>query len=316
MVSARKICQASGASLLLLCICSGLSLFILGSCSETVYGPPDTNPVEKTLSIGLIPERNIFEQMKRYDPLAEYLSKKIGVRVSMHVLTRYGNIVSNFNSMKLDGAFFGSFTYTLAHARLGVSPVARPVNIDGSSSYYGLIFTRKDSGISTTRDMKGKIFAFVDRATTAGYLLPLAFFRAHGITDYTSYFKETYYTGTHDDAIYDVLNGRADVGAAKNTVFYRVADSDPRILTELEIITKSPEVPENGLALKKDVDPELRSRLKSALLTMHENREGADVLTQFRSRKFIETSDADYEGVYDMVKFINLDLATYDYLND
>ena len=49
--------------------------------------------------------------------------------------------------------------------------------------------------------MKGKTFAFVDKATTAGHLLPLAYFKAHGIQDYKTYFKETYFAGTHENAI-------------------------------------------------------------------------------------------------------------------
>ena len=189
-------------------------------CSETeITLPPEKKKPEKSIVIGLIPERNIFEQMERYKPLAGYISDKIGVNVELKVLTRYGNIIDNFVSLGLDGAFMGSFTYTLAHVKLGVEPIARPENIDGTSTYYGLIFVRKDSGIKTAKDMKGKVFAFVDKATTAGHLLPLAFFKENGIKDYKTYLKETYFTGTHDDAIYDVLDKRADIGAAKNTIY-------------------------------------------------------------------------------------------------
>ena len=94
-----------------------------------------------------------------------------------------------------------------------------------------MIFVRKDSGIDDAADMAGKRFAFVDKATTAGYLLPLNYFKDKGIENYREYFSETYFTGTHEDAIYDVLNRRADIGAAKNTVFDRLALKDSRIRT-------------------------------------------------------------------------------------
>ena len=58
--------------------------------------------------IGLIPEQNIFKQLERYQPLADYLSKKIGASIELKVLTRYGNIIDNFVSLGLDAAFFGS----------------------------------------------------------------------------------------------------------------------------------------------------------------------------------------------------------------
>ncbi len=100
----------------------------------------------------------------------------------------------------MDGAFFGSFTYTLAHAKLGVEAIARPESFDGVSTYHGLIFARKGGHIKGVEDMKGKIFVFVDKATTAGYLLPLSYFKNHGIENYKTYFKETYFAGTHEDA--------------------------------------------------------------------------------------------------------------------
>ncbi len=297
-----------------LCLC----LVVMISCSrtETTLSEDQKKTDEKKLLIGLISERNIFEQMNRYEPLADYISKKIGIKVELKVLTRYGNIIDNFVSLHLDGAFFGSFTYALAHARLGVEPVARPEDNDGVSTYYGLIFVRKDSGIKTAKDMKGKTFAFVDRATTAGYLLPLAYFRGNGITDYRTYFKETYFTGTHEDAIYDVINRKADIGSAKNTVFYQLAKTDKRVEDELRILIRSPDVPENGLALRKDIDRSIRKMLGETLLNMHNDMEGRNILKRFGAKRFIPTTDADYKGVYEYIKEINLDLSTYDYMND
>ena len=266
-------------------------------------------------TIGLIPERNIFKQIERYEPLAGYLSKKIGQNITLKVLTRYGNIIDNFVSLNLDAAFFGSFTYTLAHSKIGVEPIARPVNMDGSSTYYGLIFVRKDSGIKRIKDMQGKRFAFVDKATTAGYLLPLAYFKTHGVEDYKTFFKETYFAGTHQHAIYDVLNKKAEIGAAKNTMFYRLAARDRRLLDELIFLARSPDVPENGLAVRKDIDNAIKLKLKQALVDMQADPEGINVLKKFGAKKFIETSDDDYSGVYQYVRKIGLNLSTYDYMN-
>lgn len=294
-------------------------LTAISGCSKTETMQPEEKKTldgEHPLLIGLIPEQNVFKQIERYTPLADYLSTKIGRKIELKVLTRYGNIIDNFVSLGLDGAFFGSFTYTMAHAKLGVEVLARPLSINGTSTYYGLIFVRKDSGIKTAEDMKGKIFAFVDKATTAGYLLPLAYFKKNGIKNYREYFKETYFTGTHDDAIYDVLNGKADVGAAKNTVYYRLANIDSRIKNELVILERSPDVPENGLAVRKDLDSSTKNKLKEALLNMHNDAEGIKVLKDFGAAKFIKTTDDDYANVYGLAKEINLNLATYDYINE
>ena len=206
------------------------------SCTQVEGKPPAQSATPKPLLIGLIPEQNIFKQVERYEPLANYLASKMGMEIKLKVLARYGNIIDNFVSMGMDGAFFGSFTYALARRKLGVEVLVRPESPDGSSTYHGLIFVRKDSQITNVRGMKGKRFVFVDKATTAGFLLPLAYFKIQGVKDYRAHFKETYFAGTHEDAIYDVLNKKADIGAAKNTVFERLAQADSRILRELEIL--------------------------------------------------------------------------------
>jgi phosphonate transport system substrate-binding protein len=90
----------------------------------------------------------------------------------------------------------------LAHSKLKLEVLVRPKDIDAISTYHGLLFVRKDSGIRTAKDMRRKRFAFVDKATTAGYLLPLAYFEKREIKNYKK---------------------RADIGAAKNTVYERMA---------------------------------------------------------------------------------------------
>ncbi|MBI5576047.1 MAG: phosphate/phosphite/phosphonate ABC transporter substrate-binding protein [Deltaproteobacteria bacterium] len=292
-----------------------LGVVIAAGCSQD--NPPSRSPAvnRKTVLIGLIPEQNIFKQLERYEPVAAYLSAKTGMNISLKILPRYGNIIDNFRMSGLDGAFFGSFTYALAHAKLGVEVLARPEYNDNTSTYHGMIFVRKDSGIRTIDGMKGKRFAFVDKATTAGYLFPLKYFHEKGI-DWRKYLKEGYFTGTHEDAIFDVLNRKADIGASKNTVFNRVAVSDPRIKRELSILETSPDMPENSLALRKDIEDSFRTGLKDALLNMHLDARGKSVLEQFGARRFVETTNKDYESVARYAKEAGLSLATYDYIND
>ncbi len=297
--------------LFLLAVCLVVSV----GCSDSEKAPARQTAGKRTLLIGLIPEQNLFRQMERYEPLAAYLAEKTGTQIRLTVLTRYGNIIDNFVSGGLDGAFFGSFTYALAHSKIGVQVIARPEGLDGVSTYHGLIFVRKGSGITSYREMKGRRFAFVDKATTAGYLFPLAFFKKRGL-DYRTYLKSSYFTGTHEDAILDVLNKKADIGAAKNTVFERLAHSDARIKKDLVVLEESFKVPENALALRNNLDAPLREKFKAALLDMDKDPSGIKVLQIFGAKRFIETTEADYQPIYRTTQEIQLDLSTYDYRND
>ncbi|MDO8738231.1 phosphate/phosphite/phosphonate ABC transporter substrate-binding protein, partial [Candidatus Deferrimicrobium sp.] len=270
-------------SLLALSLCA---LLVLG-CGKPETSAPRQPPPEKTLLIGLTPEHNIFKQIRRYEPLTDYLSKKTGVRIKLKVLTYRGNVIDNFQFLMLDGAFFGSFSYVLAHAKLGVVALARPVYPDGISSYHGVLFVRKDSGIRTVRQMKGKRLALVARATTAGYLFPSIFLKRAGVRNPETFFREVYYVGAHEGTIDDVLDRKADVGVSKNTVYERFAAEDPRIGRELVILGKSDDVPENALALRKDIEDSVKRKLVDALIAMHADPEGEKVLKAFGARRFI-----------------------------
>lgn len=270
---------------------------------------------QQELLVGLIPEQNIFRQRERYLVLRKYLLDRVGITVNFTSLSRYGNIIERFTAEKMDAAFFGSFTYALARRQLGVEPLVRPVNLDGTSTYHGYIFVRKDSGIRSTNDMKGKRFAFVEQATTAGYVFPLAYFKASNIPDPQRHLGQSFFAGSHDAAILAVLNREADIGAAKNTIFDQLAGENPRIEQELIILATSGVVPQNCLAVRKDLDPVLKAELKQALLEMDKTPEGAEALRKFGARGFVETTDRDYAYLYTLTAQVGIDLNTYHYKN-
>lgn len=276
---------------------------------------PQTSSQQRIL-IGLIPEMNIFKQKQRFKLLGDYLSKKTGIPVEFTILSRYGNILESFTTEKMDGAFFGSFTGALAIQKLGVSPLARPVNLDNTSTYQGYLFVRKNSGIRSAADMKGKKMAFVEKATTAGYIFPRAYLRENGITNVDSYFGEHFFTGSHDAAVLAVLNRKADIGAAKHSIYDRVRKENQRVDQELVILAKSPTVPSNGLCVRKNLAADIRKKLKDALLSLSTEPEGKLVLEQFGALRFIETTPEDYKPVFDMAKKAGIDMVHYNYRNE
>ena len=246
------------------------------------------------LLIGIEPEHNIFDQMERYRYLSDYLSDQLGVKIKLTIMSRYGEVIKRFKSLRLDGAFLSSYTATLGIKELHLEPVANPVNLIGESTSQGYILVRKDSGIRSMIDMKGGNIVFVDPATMEGYLFPLAFLKQHGVKDINAFFNRYYFSGSHASVIFAVLDGRADIGSAKSTVYYQLVKNDPTIGQELEIIARSPKVPEVTLCINNEIDQSLRERLGSVLLNMDKTDAGKKVLQQFRAERFVKSSKADF----------------------
>lgn len=268
---------------------------------------------EEEILLGLVPEENIFHQMDRYRPLAEYLSGKLGIKVRMTILSRYGDIIDRFSERQLDGAFFEIFTGVLAMEKLQVEPVARPVNLNGKATEQSYLFVRKDSGIKTVADMKGKRIAFVDRATVTGYLFAIAYLRENGVKDIDQYFKEYSFAGSHGSVIHSVLDYRADIGSVKSKIFNMMVEKDPAIGIELTVIARSGELPDVTLCLRKDLSADIKTRSRDILLSMDKDPKGMEALRKFEAQKFVPASKEDYQPFFELAKKANINLKTYRY---
>lgn len=263
--------------------------------------------------IGLIPEENIFHQMDRHRPLAAYLSEKLGLKVRMTMLSRYGDIIDRFSERHLDGAFFGIFTGVLAIDKLQVEPVARPVNLDGKSTVRSYIFAKKNSGINTVADMKDKRIAFVDRATVTGYLFAIAYLRENGVKDIDRYFREYSFTGSHSSVIYSVLDNRADIGTVKSKAFNMMLGKDPALGNELSVLARSGELPDTTLCLRKDLPAEIKLKIRDILLNMDKDPKGLEALRKFGALKFVPAAKEDYQPIFELAKKTNINIRGYRY---
>ncbi|MDP2911667.1 MAG: phosphate/phosphite/phosphonate ABC transporter substrate-binding protein [Candidatus Omnitrophota bacterium] len=264
------------------------------------------------IKIGLVPEQDIRKMAARYEPLAEYLSKKLDKEIVLVYLDSYGEVCDKFIYKQLDAAFFGSFSYALTHVKAGVEPIARP-DYQGTSTYRGLIVVREDSNIKNIIDMKGKRLVLVHQATYAGYLYPLYYFKEHGIEDLEGYFSKIIFAGSHDKAIFALLKDEADVACPKDLVYRRIIKENPDLEKKLVVLSASGPVPSNALCVSKDLDPILKNKLKDALLNLHKEVEAVSVLESMGADKFIETKDSDYQHLYDTINALGIDLNTYPY---
>jgi phosphonate transport system substrate-binding protein len=301
-------------------VCLGVAVVLVAAASgcgrdsaprKPAAGAPAEAPPPFT--IALLPERNVFEQKERYLPLRDYLSAALGRPVAFKLLDNYQVVFSEILERRVEGAFFGSMNGAIAQLKGGVEILARPVDLEGVSTYAGVLFARNDSGVTPDpKTWKGRRIALVNKTTTAGYLYPLSLLRLSGFQgDPETYFKQMTFTGSHDAAILAVFNGEADFGACKNTVYNEFVRMHPEIQRLVTVLDESAQVPSNALGVRPDLPPALKERLRAALLAMHTGEEGQRALRQFQAQRFIATAARDYEPVFAMARTAGIDLAAW-----
>ncbi len=285
-----------------------LSIFI---CLTVCMHVQTTFGAEEKLTIGLLSGSNMVSQLERYAPLCKYLGKKMDMKVEVKPLGDYGLIHDDLRDGKIDAGFFGSLVYSQTRARIGIEPLARLVDLDGNSTYSSYTFVRKDSGIKSPKDIKGKKMAVADPASTGGYPAQRIYFQKYGM-DIDKDVK-IIWARDHDAAVMLVFDKIADMGGAKNLAFDKAASKYPAIKKDLIVLDKSPEVPDNVFAVRKNLDPAIREKLRAALIKMDSDPEGKKILKEFGAKAFIRTKDEDYKNLYTMLKEAGIDLKTYPY---
>jgi phosphate/phosphite/phosphonate ABC transporter binding protein len=277
------------------------------------------------LTIGILPEINPVRQAQRYHPLEVYLSEAVGHRIVVRIiqLPSYAELLNEYLGGRIDAAFFGSYTYAVAHANEELELVARPER-GGVSTYKGLILARRDSGIRSVQDLKDKSFSVITD-TTAADLFVKAWFRRQGVTDLSQYLGVVQDAGSHESSIKSILSGEVDAGAAKDLVFRRLAGIDPAIESELVILAESEPVPDNALAIRRTANlvcfkchqnesevglgtATLHSSLAKALLELESHPDGPAVLQAVGADRFVETTDQDYSNLYRLVDEVGAEL--------
>jgi phosphonate transport system substrate-binding protein len=267
-----------------------------------VSGATDENLA--TLRLGIIPERDVYQQRKAYLQLAEYLHTKDlggppGGKVEVLTASSYAGTLKDLEEGQVDAAFVGSLIAVLAQDRCGAAVVLKSEELDGRSTYAGAVFVREDSPAQKFEDLMGKRIGGV-KTTTAGAVYPL--YRIRELGWQARDVPSLVWSGTHDDVIREVLSGSVDAGAVKDLRLDAYRKEHPE--AKLRTLSISGRVPNNALVLRKDLPAAKQEKLVTALLGMDRDAAGAAALAALGYRRFLRTSIEEYGPLYDMIDVI------------
>src|SRR5438552_2556632 len=217
------------------------------------------------LKFGFTPVLSEPEMRAEFEPLMTYLSDAIGQRVTLYIAKDYGDLRTQMENGSVDIGSFSPFAYVDAASGGKIRIIAQSI-IEGSATYRGIIVARKDSGIKSIADLKGKRFAFVDPKSASGYVYPRAMLIEKGINP-ESYFKETIFAGSHDKVIAAVLDGRVDAGAIYDGAL-GVAKRSGIPVESLVTLASSDPIPHDAIAVRIGLNEAVAKKVQLALINL------------------------------------------------
>ncbi len=199
-----------------------------------------------------------------YQPLAEYLAKALGRPVKLRTVDTWEGLAKSLASGETDMALMGPWGYVLANHQAGAEAIAT-ILYQGKPEYFAIMVTGPKSGIRNIDDMKGKTFAFGDKGSTSGYLIPSHEFQKRGI-DPDKFFSRVVYT-KHQAIETQVTRGELDAGADYNRNRDAMINDGLIKASDSRIIWTSDPLPNDAFAVSKGLakDKALTAKLVSAL---------------------------------------------------
>ena len=185
-----------------------------------------------------------------YKPLADYLASQLGRPVKLRTVDSWEGLAKSLASGETDMALMGPWGYVLANHQAGAEAVAT-ILYQGKPEYFAIMITGPNSGINKIDDMKGKTFAFGDKGSTSGYLIPNHEFMLRGI-DPDKFFSKVIYT-KHQAIETQVTRGELDAGADYNRNRDAMIEQGLIKAADSRIIWTSSPLPNDAFALSKDL---------------------------------------------------------------
>ncbi len=225
----------------------------------------------RILQIGFVPSENSAQMAQKVAPLLAQLSKRVGIKTVSFVAQDYPGVVEAMRYRKVDAAFLAPLPSVWAEREANARILLKATRY-GREFYYSAIIVRRDSGMRTLKDLKGKRFAFGDQYSMASYIFPRAMLRAKGLDPERDF--EIMPPGGHDTTVLAVFNKTADAGAvfandpAGKEGAWSFFLKTPEERAQVVPIAISKPIPNDTFTVRADLDPVVVSKLKAALLAM------------------------------------------------
>ena len=235
-----------------------------------------------------------------YEYIACYLGKRLGL--STHLYTAREPDIFARGEAEI-GLLCGLLYVHMRRAsscpvELLAAPVLQGTRYQDAPRYFSDVVVLRDHPCATFEDLRGCIWAFNERTSHSGYNLIYYTLLQRGLG--LDFFGQTSETGSHLQSLRAVLDGVADATALDSHVFDVLCQQQPELGDRLRVIDAPGPSPIPPLVIARHLAPDLKLRIRQALLTMHHDPQAVRELGKGRIKRFVPIADEDYDPLREM----------------
>src|SRR6201984_3181151 len=297
-------------------------LILAGAAALTFAGSAaaeDWKTKYPEITFAVIPAENGSGVTERFGPFVNYLSKELGVKVTLRVANDYAAVIAGQRAGNIHIGYYGPASFSRARLT-GVKTDAFviDVNSDGSKGYYSVFYVLAKSPYQKLDDLKGKNLGLVDPNSTSGNNMPRFKMNQMGV-DPDKYFNQVVFTGSHENAVLALAQGTVDVAAnwwnaeddsnltrMLNKGMVKNADGSPMKKEDFRVIVKSDLIINSPYAYLSDLPDDMKAAIKKAFIDAPEkDKDAFKKLSDGKNLPWQPITNADYDKTIELIKFVD-----------
>jgi phosphonate transport system substrate-binding protein len=270
----------------------------------------------KEFNIGILGGENAQDRITSNECYRAAIEAELGVPVKLFTPADYDGVIQGMLGGTIDMAWLGASAYAKIYL---TDPKAVEVeltkqNLNDSTGYYSIAFARKDSGITTIEQAKGKKFAFGEPNSTSGYLVPAAeMIATYGKLE--EFFSEVKMSGGHEQTIIGVNSGDFDAGVSwadgvgnwedgyASGAFRKAADAGLVDMNNLVEIWRSKLIPEGPMVVRAALPQDVKDKVTKLTADLWEtNKDCAYGVAAGDAKDFVPATHDMYLGIVEARK--------------
>jgi len=255
------------------------------------------------VKMGVFPRRSPEETKAAFKPLADKLSKDLGEEVQLVVPNSFKEFWKAVKKNQFDLVHYNQYHYIRSHREQGYRVIVANEEF-GQKQLSGIIAVRKDSGINSLEDLRGKMIVFGGSKKAMGsYIAPTAILKQAGLIEGRDYLVN--FASTPPGAVVGLMT---DVGSAVgvgDSAVEAIRNTDPTPVDASKLKTIATSEPFTHLpwAVNSNVSEEKAKKIQSIMTNLGNSEEGKKILVSAKVTGFYAVTDKDFVKVREMIKF-------------
>lgn len=255
--------------------------------------------IASELKFGILPRLTEKEMREGFTPLAEHLSKELGVKVALVIPKDFDTWRKAAEAREYDFVYTNPYLYVLLKKAVPETEVlAISSEPEIGDDIKGTIIVKKDSPIKSIADLKGKTIAATDPGSAGAYLVQMQMLNKAGLKkdDVKVIFEKK-----RDPVADAILAGKAEAGFVRDDDVEKLK-AGPEKFRKIAVSAPIPNWP---IAISKKMDPALAKKLKDAVLKLKKgDLKTISILGPARIEGFVPVTDKEYDIMREAAKAV------------